>query len=339
MTIANNKVLDRHPLISVVVPVYKAEKYLNRCIESLLIQTYPNMEIILVDDGSPDSSGQICDNYALNNNNIKVIHKSNGGLSSARNAGLMEVSGDYIGFIDSDDYCDSDMYDYLYQLLRDNNADISECKFRKIITNSEESNNIPFGKEEILCYNNEEAMLELIKDETITSHVTNKLFCRSVLENTFFPVGRVYEDLAVMHEIVSRAVRIVVSSIAKYNYCIRKGSISFTQDINWGYGLFTAFKDRYDFIRMNYPQYLDYAEEKLVGIAIGMYIHWQRFSDRTIIINYEKEVRMCIKEHYSIVNKTNLPVKRKIDAFFIIYLPIFVRLKYKFFYFVKGSHE
>lgn len=105
-------------LISVIVPVYNVEKYLHKCINSILNQTYKNLEIILIDDGSTDNSGKICDEYALKDNRIKVIHKENGGLSSARNAGLDICSGDYIGFVDSDDYIAEDMYEYLYVNLK-----------------------------------------------------------------------------------------------------------------------------------------------------------------------------------------------------------------------------
>jgi len=114
-------------LITVIIPVYNVEKYLNRCIESIINQTYKNLEIILVDDGSTDNSGKICDEYALKDNRIKVIHKQNGGVSSARNKGLEVATGEYIGFVDSDDYIEKDMYEYLYNGCVFFNAQISSC--------------------------------------------------------------------------------------------------------------------------------------------------------------------------------------------------------------------
>ena len=120
------------PLISVIVPVYKVEKYLNQCIESVLAQTYQNLEIILVDDGSPDRSGEICEEYAKKDTRIRVLHKSNGGLSTARNTGLQIISGAYIAFLDSDDYLAPDMYETLYRELIENDADIAVCGFVKI---------------------------------------------------------------------------------------------------------------------------------------------------------------------------------------------------------------
>ena len=121
-----------NPLISVIVPVYKAEKYLDKCVQSIVNQTYKNLEIILVDDGSPDNCPEMCDEWAKKDSRIKVIHKENGGVSSARNAGLDNSFGDYIGFVDSDDFIENDFYECLYDNLVENGADISFCTFKTL---------------------------------------------------------------------------------------------------------------------------------------------------------------------------------------------------------------
>ena len=118
--------------ISVIVPIYKTEQFLSKCIDSIINQTYKNLEIILVDDGSPDNCPKICDEYAKRDNRIKVIHKENGGLSSARNAGIEIATGDFSAFVDSDDWIDSDMYESLVKLSDEYNADIAECGYRFI---------------------------------------------------------------------------------------------------------------------------------------------------------------------------------------------------------------
>ena len=120
-------------LISVIIPVYKVERYLPRCIDSILSQTYKNIELLLIDDGSPDSSGDICDEYAEKDPRVRMFHKENGGVSSARNLGLDEAKGDYIGFVDSDDYIAPGMYEKLVELIEDNNADIAVCRSSYII--------------------------------------------------------------------------------------------------------------------------------------------------------------------------------------------------------------
>ena len=123
-----NKInLNQLPLISVIIPIYNVEKYLRECLDSVLAQTYKNLEIILIDDGSPDNCGKICDEYAAKDNRIKVIHQINQGVSAARNAGLDAARGEYIGFVDSDDYIKPDMYEYLYALISKDNADMAMC--------------------------------------------------------------------------------------------------------------------------------------------------------------------------------------------------------------------
>ena len=128
-------------LVSVIVAVYNIEEYLPRCIDSILAQTYRNLEIILVDDGSTDSSGGICDDYAQKDRRIKVIHKKNGGLSDARNAGLDKVSGDYIGFVDGDDWIDEDMYRAMYEACEKEKAQIAACRYKQITRSGRGVNN------------------------------------------------------------------------------------------------------------------------------------------------------------------------------------------------------
>ena len=133
---------SQHQLISIIVPIYNVEDYLKRCIDSILGQTYKNLEVILVDDGSPDKCGKICEEYKLIDSRIKVIHKKNGGLSSARNNGLDIATGDFIGFVDSDDYIERNMYESLIEALNNNNADIATCGIIREDTNTQHKINI-----------------------------------------------------------------------------------------------------------------------------------------------------------------------------------------------------
>ena len=135
------------PAISVIVPIFNVENYVRKCVDSILNQTFSDIEIILVDDGSTDASGRICDEYLSKDDRIRVIHKENGGLSDARNAGLDMCTGEYIGFVDGDDYIDGDMYELLYKNLIQYDADISMCRFRRIYNNRIDDN----GKDTIIC--------------------------------------------------------------------------------------------------------------------------------------------------------------------------------------------
>lgn len=141
-------------LISIIVPVYNVEKYLNKCIDSIINQTYKNIEIILVDDGSTDNSGKICDEYLLRDSRIKVIHKNNGGLSSARNEGINISSGEYIGFVDSDDWVEPNMYEEMYKKILYSNADIVDCGYWKEYENKSikyiSANEVKFCGENLL---------------------------------------------------------------------------------------------------------------------------------------------------------------------------------------------
>ena len=128
------------PIISIIVPIYNVGKYLPKCIESILNQTFKNFELILVNDGSTDNSGVVCDDYEKKDTRIKIIHKSNGGVSSARNAGLYVAKGEYIGFVDPDDYIDKNMYEKLYRLCIDNNSDIAICRFNREINGKIQNN-------------------------------------------------------------------------------------------------------------------------------------------------------------------------------------------------------
>ncbi len=214
---------SENPLISVVVPVYKVEQYLAKCIDSIRNQTYQNLEIILVDDGSPDSCPKICDDYAKTDSRIKVIHKQNGGLSDARNKGIERATGDYIGFVDSDDYIDEGMYEYLYNLIKENDADISTCG-HFIIENEKKTE---FCSQETMILDNIGA-LKLLADEVIVkSHAWNKLYrIKLFVENEIrFPVGRTIEDVATIYKTFYYSKTIAVGNKSYYNYLVRDSSI------------------------------------------------------------------------------------------------------------------
>ncbi len=198
-----------NPKISVIVPIYKVEKYLPNCVESILNQSYTNLEIILVNDGSPDNCGKICDNYAEQDIRIQVIHKQNGGLSDARNAGFKASTGDYISFIDSDDYLDPDMYSCMMENVKTNDCEIVECAVVSIFGNTKR---YPEVKDtEVL--NGKEALTGYLKTDgnyIPRTAVWSKLFKRDIISDLTFPKGEIHEDYMFTVTAMYRAKKVAI---------------------------------------------------------------------------------------------------------------------------------
>lgn len=213
--------MDNNGLISVIVPVYKVEQYLDKCIDSIVKQTYLNLEIILVDDGSPDNCPQICDKWAKLDNRIKVIHKTNGGLSDARNAGLKIASGDYIAFVDSDDYIETDMYEFLMNQIESSNADMAICNLEYVDSNGNIVRNDSTCWDG--CFSSKEVLTRWCHVYNVV--VWNKLYKRKCWDNICFPKGKIHEDNFVMYKVIFNCDKIICSKQKKYNYMQRNDSI------------------------------------------------------------------------------------------------------------------
>lgn len=220
-----------NPLISIIVPVYKVEKYIENCIKSLINQTYKNLEIILIDDGSPDRSGEICDKYASLDNRIKVFHFENGGVSAARNKGVEYAKGDYIGFVDSDDWVDHDMYETLFRLINEYTADIAICGYREIYPDKVEE----MSNKDIKVMNNLEALeLNILNDidYQICTAPWNKLYKKEIVKNIKFPEGKVYEDIIFTTKALIESNKCVYQGISKYNYLAERTGSTMNMGFN-----------------------------------------------------------------------------------------------------------
>lgn len=226
--------------VSIVVPVYNVEKYIAGCLDSILAQSYENIEVIIVDDGSTDESGAICDQYGERDLRIKVLHKENGGLSDARNCGLQECIGEYVAFIDGDDYVSKYYIEHLLNAVLEYNADISTCRFQLTGVEVEECKDLEqqhpvqmllteSGRkcQEIFLRSiiNVMECKESWEDSLIRSNVSDKLFRRSLYIGVSFPVGKKAEDLWVIYGLLGRANRVVVTDAQDYYYYQRSGSI------------------------------------------------------------------------------------------------------------------
>jgi glycosyltransferase involved in cell wall biosynthesis len=220
---------DNKPLISVIVPVYNVEQYLDKCLESIVNQTYRNLEILLVDDGSPDNCPTMCDEWADKDLRVKVIHKKNGGLSSARNTGLDHCSGEYVGFIDSDDWIDLRFFETLYTNLEEDGSDISVVGVWKVFETYQKSQTEKFSR---TTFTGEEALHNFLYfKNNLAGGVTDKIFKTELFDKVRFPEGLQAEDRYVHAVIYSRIQKLSFDPVPMYYYLTRENSIC-TSDLN-----------------------------------------------------------------------------------------------------------
>jgi len=317
-------------LISIIVPIYNVEKYLDKCIESILNQTYKNLEIILVDDGSKDNCPKICDDYKLKDLRVKVIHKENAGVSSARNSGLNVATGEYIGFVDPDDYIEKDMYEKLIEQIEIFSADIVMCGYRNINLKGSVI-------DERLIYSELYKPIELSKHESQELYFTrpeiramlvvlwNKLFDRKIFNNHKFPIDKVHEDEALTFKLLYEAKKIVYLNEALYNYLIRNNSIMAMEIKKERFALFDAYLERVDF-------YLDNKENNLCDKMVKQYmrmfcqyIEWSKTApDRNKIVikeyhNKLLEKKKDLKKVISLKTKFEILLYSNLGLYFYIW--------------------
>ncbi len=244
------KQVFKEPLISVIIPVFNVEPYLSRCLDSIINQTYRNYEVVMVDDGSTDESGRICDKYAIENSFMKVMHKENEGLSEARNNGIEVANGDYITFIDGDDYVEESYIETLVREAISNNSDIVICSHKTIsarkVVNPENNSISNYPKEVII-----EKML--YSDPIIGVSAWAKLYKRCVISELRYPKGKNYEDTRMTVKYYDRAKTITVVSKSLYNYCLREDSLTSKPYNSGTMDIMEATKEMTSFVLRKYP--------------------------------------------------------------------------------------
>lgn len=214
------------PLISVIIPIYNVEKYLHRCVDSVLGQTYGNIEVILVDDGSPDNCPKICDEYAEKDGRVKVIHQPNCGLSAARNAGLDIFSGEYVAFVDSDDYVAPDFLYFMYDLVAEHGADIVSCGAVDVYPSGKTA--FHSADTDVHVMDSREALERMCYNDSFYVTAWDKLYKRELFDGIRFTVGKLFEDTGTTYKLVDRAKKIVACCEVKYYYVISTDSSSIT---------------------------------------------------------------------------------------------------------------
>lgn len=296
-----------NPKISVIIPVYNVEKYLNRCLDSVIKQSYQNLEIILVDDGSTDNSSKICDEYAQKDKRIVVLHKENGGLSDARNKGIDICTGNYISFIDSDDWLENGFYEYVYQNLENNdllifNYYLSDDRKKKLI----KYRDIDLNLEKEKCIS------ELIK-ANIQSYAWNKVYKIYLFANIRFPKGKNYEDQAIMHLIIDKCQKIKYCNKAFYNYYQNPKSITHTINYKNYKDFFYVNILRGRYLKKYYPDIYEYHLNYIYS-AIAK-LCWLYKNDVKYIIRYRLLRKFIVKRLFKNIfnKKKNFKTKIKMS--------------------------
>lgn len=240
-------------LISVIVPVYNTKEYLNRCIESLINQTYRNIEIILVNDGSTDNSEEICKEYCKKDNRIRYYYKENNGLSDTRNFGIIKATGKYLSFVDSDDYVDYDFLKCLYNNLIENDADISYCSFYR--TKSLNIKNFSLTNDaDTKCFNSKDAIKSLLeKNGTVKNYICMGLYKAELFKEIRFPIGVNFEDIAITYRLLYKSKKVVVSNKKNYYYYINCNGITKKMREKDIIDRYNNIQRRNEFIMNKYP--------------------------------------------------------------------------------------
>ena len=295
--------------ISIIIPVYKVQDYLAKCIESILHQTYKNLEIIMVDDGSPDDCGKICDHYAARDERIHVIHKKNEGVARARNDGLDHATGDYISFIDSDDWISKNAYEYLHQGIIKYDADCSVGRCIRVIDKdgvlTPQKGSVP----PVRCKTSTEAIKDVLLNH---SAVWNRLFKRHVFEQIRFPLDRINDDEVVALHAYAECDKIVFLNQATYYYRIRQNSITTSGFSLRNVDCYHNSIDNLAFIRNRLPELEACAEFKYIKAMLYCYVNLYKLKKNPKAVKVRRRIHQDIRKNISVAltnRYVHLPLK------------------------------
>lgn len=244
--------LTVQPTLSIIIPVYNVADYLSASILSVLNQSFSDFELILVDDGSTDLSGEICDAYALSDDRIRVFHQPNGGVAAARNTGIEAATGLFVGFVDGDDWIEPDLYELLYKNSLAYDAEISACGFIKVSDRNRMAFTSPLKPTQV--FSSEEALKAMFTQNHLRYSACNKLFKRTLFESVRYPVGKWIEDKRTTYRLLDLCQRVAWCPTKKYHYYLRPNSISHTECREKYIDFFEANDELMTFIATHYPR-------------------------------------------------------------------------------------
>lgn len=282
-----------YPLISVIVPVYKVEQYLHRCVDSILAQTYPNIEVVLVDDGSPDRCGAICDEYAQTDRRVQVVHRPNGGLSAARNSGLDVCHGEYIGFVDSDDYISAEMYMQLYHDIIVYKTLLAFC--HSDVRHGERGDDKYYGQGSEV--RSKSYVMRRSLEESIWWSACTKLYHKSLFDGIRYPEGKTNEDLPVAIRIFDRCDHIAINFNKLYYYCIRGGSITTSRLSPHKFDILDNASDVVNYLRAPHPELVPAAKSILLSNALGLLLRLRHYTDDDLEPQRQKTIQL-VKDNW-----------------------------------------
>ena len=292
-------------LISVILPVYNVEKYIDRCLESVLNQTYKNIEIILVDDGSKDNCPKICDEYAKKDNRVRVIHKTNGGLSDARNAGIKIAKGKYITLIDSDDYVEKDYVDFLYNLIQESNAKMSICSHTVLYENG---TRLEKATHEHSILDAKTTLKRILYDDGIDLSAWAKMYKKELFDTVQYPKGRLFEDAATTYLLIDQCDKIAIGSESKYYYIIRSNSITTKSFSPKKMQLIQSTKEMCEYVKDKYPDLEKATDRRLMYAYLSTLS--QLANSKEKYPNEQKEIMKYIKPNRKQILKDKNITKR-----------------------------
>lgn len=305
-------------LISIIIPIYKVEPYLEKCVRSIIHQTYKNLEIILVDDGSPDNCPKICDSLSKEDPRIKVIHKTNGGLSDARNVGFKNSLGTFVSFVDSDDYLNVNFIETLFNNLKKTNADMSIVGFQEVFEN-EDININKVTNSEVFTFDNSNKFEQLFLENRLNFIVAwGKLYKREIFEKIQFPLGKINEDEFVAHHIINACKKICFENTPYYYYLQRNNSITHTVFNERNLHVFEAIEDRLNFFKEN-PYFQKETFYSYISTIMSRYYKFKKSLRKDLL----KKFNISIKRYKNLLK--SLSLKRKFKIYLFKYFRIFFK--------------
>jgi glycosyltransferase involved in cell wall biosynthesis len=316
------------PKISIIVPIYNIERHVEQCIASIISQTITDLEIILVNDGSTDNSGEICDQFASIDKRIRVIHKKNGGLSDARNKGIESAKGDFIGFVDGDDFIEPKMYETLYNLNIKHSADISTCKISTIRNNKTSKEKKYTNKTTI--FNSYEAIKFMYGGKLTGYSACNKLYSSKLFEEIKFPNNRIFEDAAIMYKLYDNANKIVQIDWPFYNYVYREQSITHSKFSEKRFDIVKNYCETTEFMKQKYPNMCEMLDVMYYSSLRNMLV--DIVNEKNIIRNYPyiKKISQLIKEfRHEILKNKQISRNKKALAHLITWNPLLIVILYR----------